>query len=402
MPKTSIGFLPVLLCAAISVPMWAQSEIGGATLNGAVLDASGAAVSGAKVTVRNNETNFTRSTESTGSGLYTFNRLPVGSYDLTVEFAGFKTFQQKGISLTVGAVVTIDPRLEVGAASETVSVTSEAPVVETTRSNASSTVNSRAISDLPVNGRNFIDFTVLTPGVVRDPTRGGDLAFGGQRGPSNALLVDGADSNNLFYGQATGRTGFRPYAFSQDAVQEFQVSANSFPAEVGRASGGVINMITKSGTNAFHGTAFEFYRDKGMNANTFINNRVGARKNPYHFNQFGGTLGGPVVKDKLFFFLSYDGQRNKQSQIVAPNIAPPGGASGPFGKYLNPYLIGLQNNVGLVKGDWNISDKDRLSVRYNLSRYTGINQESFGTNVAEEHSGNNEVNTDNVAGVYTR
>jgi len=386
----------------LAVPCLAQSEIAGATLNGTVTDPSGAVVPGAKVTVRNVDTGFTRSMESTDGGLYALSRLPVGSYDLTVEFKGFKTVQQKSIPLTVGAVLTIDVRLEVGAATETVSVSAEPPVVETTRSNSSSTVTSRSITDLPVNGRNFIDFTVLTPGVVKDPTRGGDLAFGGQRGPNNALLVDGADSNNLFYGQATGRTGFRPYAFSQDAVQEFQVNANSFPAEVGRASGGVINMITRSGTNAFHGTAFEFYRDKGLNANTFINNRNGAKKNPYHFNQFGGTLGGPIAKDKLFFFVSYDGQKNKQSQIVAPNIAPPGGATGPFGKYLTPYLIGLENNVGLAKVDWNISDKDRLSVRYNMSRYTGLNQESFGSNVAEEHSGNNEVNTDNIAAVYTR
>jgi len=391
--------LAVLFSSAI---VFAQSEIGGATLNGVVTDPSNAVVAGAKITVRNAAIGLTRSMETTNAGLYSFSRLPAGTYDLNVESPGFKTIAQKDIQLTVGAVVTMDTRLEVGGITETVSVAAEVPVIETTRSNVASTVNAQSIVDLPVNGRNFIDFTVLTPGVVKDPTRGGDLAFGGQRGPNNALLVDGADSNNLFYGQATGRTGFRPYAFSQDAVQEFQVNSNSFPAEVGRASGGVINVITRSGTNEFHGTAFEFYRDKGMNANTFINKRTGARKSPYHFNQFGGTLGGPIQKDRLFFFVSYDGQRNQQTQIVVPNIAPPGGASGPFGKYLKPYAIGLNNNVGLVKGDWNISDKDRLSVRYNLSRYTGLNQESFGSNVAEEHSGNNEVNTDNIAAIYNR
>ena len=187
-----------------------------------------------------------------------------------------------------------------------------------------------------------------------------------------------------------------------DAIQEFQVNANSYPAEVGRASGGVINVITRSGTNDFHGTAFEFYRDKGMNAHTFVNNRVGAPKNPYHFNQFGGTLGGPVVRNKLFFFVSYDGQRNAQTQLVTPVTLPPPSAASVFNKYLTPYQIGLNNNVGLVKVDWNASDKDRVSVRYNISRYTGVNQESFGTNVAEEHSGNNEVNTDNIAANYQR
>jgi hypothetical protein len=380
----------------------AQSEIGSAALNGTVTDSSGAAVPSAMVTVRNADTGLTRSMETTTAGLYSFNGLPAGKYELTIGTPGFRTIDHKDVVLSVGSLITIDGKLEVGGITETVSVAAEAPVIETSKSNFATTVDTRSIVDLPVNGRNFIDFTTLTPGVVRDPTRGGDLAFGGQRGPNNALLVDGADSNNLFYGQATGRTGFRPYAFSQDAVQEFQVNANSFAPEIGRASGGVINVITRSGTNDFHGTAFEFYRDKGMNANTFINNRVNARKNPYHFNQFGGTFGGPIEKDRLFFFGSYDGQRNKQTQIVVPNIAPPGGAAGPFGKYLTPYPIGLNNNVFLVKGDWNISGLDRLSVRYNMSRYTGINQESFGSNVAAEHSGNNQVNTDNIAAVYNR
>src|SRR3954453_22028209 len=380
----------------------AQSEAGGATLNGTVTDATGAAVAGAKVTATSPSTGFTRVIQTSEAGLYTFPRIPVGTYEVAVEAPGFKRAVQRSIALSVGSVLTVDLQLEVGAASETVSVTSEAPVVETTRTATATTVTTQQVRDLPVNGRNFLDFTVLTPGVVRDPTRGGDLAFGGQRGPNNSLLVDGADSNNLFYGQATGRTGFRPYAFSMDAIQEFQVNANSYPAEVGRASGGVINVITRSGTNEFHGTAFEFYRDKGLNANTFVNNRAGARKNPYHFNQFGGTMGGPIFRNKLFFFVSYDAQRNAQTQLVTPVTLPPPSAASVFNKYLTPYQIGLNNNVGLAKVDWNVSDKDRISVRYNISRYTGVNQESFGTNVAEEHSGNNEVNTDNIAANYQR
>jgi hypothetical protein len=399
MTKSRYLLLGVFFLTSVA---FGQSSIGGAALNGTVTDPSGAAIAGAKVTAVNSGTGLTRTTETTNAGLYDFPSLPVGNYDLTIEKAGFSGVKRTGIPLAVGAVVTIDMPLQVGATQEVVSVTAEAPVVETTRSGTATTVNMESVANLPLNGRSFIDLSTLTPGVVRDPTRGGDLAFGGQRGPNNSLLVDGADSNNLFYGQATGRTGFRPPAFSQGAIQEFQINTNSYAAEIGRASGGVLNVITRSGANAFHGEAFEFYRDKGMNANLFINNRTGARKNPYHFNQFGGTLGGPVVKDKLFFFFSYDGQRNKQSQVVVPTVAPPGGASGPFGKYLTPYQIGLENNLGLVKVDWNISNADRLSVRYNLSRYTGVNQESFGPNIAEEHSGNNEVNTDNIAAVYTR
>jgi hypothetical protein len=370
-------------------------------LNGTVTDQSGAAVPNAKVTAANPQTGLSRTTQTTDVGLYSFPRLPVGSYDLTVEVQGFKASKRTGVPLEIGSVATIDVKLEVGNAQETVSVTAEAPVVETTRSSAASNVTEKAVANLPVNGRNFIDFTTLTPGVVRD-TRGGDLSFAGQRGPSNTLLVDGADANNLFFGQAVGRTGFRPYAFSEDAVQEFQVNTSGYAAEIGRAGGGAVNVITRSGTNSFHGSAFEFYRDKGMNANTFVNNRSGVKKLPYHFNQFGGTLGGPVKKDRLFFFFSYDGQRNTSNQIVVPNIQPTGAALTALQKYLAPYKQGLNNNVYLGKVDWNINNNDRLSVRYNVSRYTGINQESFGTNISEEHSGNNEVNTDNLNVLYTK
>ena len=380
----------------------AQVAVGGASLNGTITDPSGGAVPNANVTVVNTTTGLTRSTTTNDAGLYTFIALPVGTYDLTVEAKGFKTPKRTGIQLQVGAAATIDVRLEVGATQETVTVAAEAPVVETTRSSAASTVTEKAVANLPVNGRNFIDFTLLTPGVVRDQRGTGDLSFAGQRGTANSLLVDGADSNNLFFGEALGRTGFRPYSYSEDAVQEFQVNTVGYPAEIGRAGGGAINLVTKSGTNAFHGSAFEFYRDKGLNANTFINNSRGLAKQPYHFNQFGGTLGGPIKKDKLFFFFSYDGQRNTQNEILSPNIYPTGAALAALQQYLTPYIIGLKNNVYLGKVDWNIGPNDRFSVRFNASRYTGVNEENASTTSALQHTGDNEVNTDNLATWYTK
>ncbi|HUJ72998.1 MAG TPA: carboxypeptidase regulatory-like domain-containing protein, partial [Verrucomicrobiae bacterium] len=386
----------------VPIPSFAQIVIGGASLNGTITDPSGAAVPNAKVTVTNTATGLTRITLTSDVGLYNFADLPVGTYDLSTDATGFKTARRTAIPLQVGAVATVNVRLDIGNVQETVSVEAEAPVVETTRTSAAANVTEKAVANLPVNGRNFIDFTLLTPGVVRDVRGTGDLSFAGQRGTSNSLLVDGADSNNLFFGQATGRTGFRPYAFSQDAVQEFQVNTAGYTAEVGRAGGGAINMVTKSGTNAFHGTAFEFYRDKSLNANTFTNNRSGLPKLPYHFNQFGGTLGGPIKKDKLFFFFSYDGQRNTSNQVLAPNIAPTGAALAALQQYLQPYIVGLDNNVYLGKVDWNIGPNDRLSVRYNASRYTGVNQENPGPTSALQHTGNNQVNTDNVAASYTK
>jgi hypothetical protein len=392
----------LLLIGALAASAFAQSQVGGASLNGTVTDASGAAVPNAKVSVKNTATSFSRGTDTSDAGQYVFTALPVGEYELTVDAQGFKTAQRTALRLEVGAAATIDVRLEVGTAAETVSVVADAPVVETTRTSAASNVTEKAVENLPVNGRNFIDFTLLTPGVVRDIRGTGDLSFAGQRGTVNTLLVDGADSNNLFFGEATGRTGFRPYAFSEDAVQQFQVNTVGYPAEIGRAGGGAINVVTRSGSNDFHGSAFEFYRDRALNANTFVNNRTGARKGAYHFNQFGGTVGGPIKKDSLFFFFSYDGQRNTSNQILAPNTPPTGAALTALQQFLEPYIVGLKNNVYLGKGDWNITANDRVSVRYNASRYTGINQENAGPSSAREHTGDNQVNTDNLAGLYTR
>ncbi|MDQ6678202.1 MAG: TonB-dependent receptor [Acidobacteriota bacterium] len=407
----------VLTVLLYPLSVYAQSELGGSNLNGTVTDPSGAVVIGATVKLTSEATGFTRVTQSNGAGLYNFVRVPVGAgYVLSVEQSGFRTARQEGIRLDVGAVVTLDVALQVGANSEVVSVAADIPIVETGRSQTATTVNERAVADLPVNGRNFIDFTRLTPGVVTDPTRGGDLSFGGQRGPANSLLVDGAESNSVFFGQAVGRTGFRPYSFSQDAVQEFQVNTNDYPAEIGRAGGGVINVVTKSGTNAVHGTAFEFYRDKALNANTFTNNRGNTDlgipnssipKQPYHFNQFGGSLGGPVIKDKLFFFLNYDGQRNTAPQVVIPSIPVPANLLPQLGQYLTPYTTGANNDVGLVKFDWNIDQRQRFYIRYNINRFTGTNYENtnlnaVGTTSSQSHTGDSQVATDNIAMSYSR
>ena len=399
------SLLLALGLSAFGCVTFAQSEIGGATVNGTVTDPAGAAVPGAKVTVTDSATGIERVTNTSEAGMFSFNALPSGAYDLNVEARGFKAGRRTGIGLTVGAVNTVDVALVIGAAQETVSVTaSDAPLVEFTRSQTSTTVTSGQVSGLPVNGRNFLDFTLLTPGVVRDPTRGGDLSFGGQRGTSNSLLVDGADSNNGFFGQSTGRagTGRNPYSFSQDAVQEFQVSTNGYAAEVGRAGGGVINVITKSGTNDFHGAAFEFFRDKALNANSWENNKNGRRKRAYHFNQFGGDLGGPMVKNKLFFFFDYDGQRNTTPNPVFFTVPPPAdAASQQAAQMLQPFLASytnsLNNDVYLGKADWEINTNQRLSVRYNANRFKGVNFENTGSASALAHTGNASVSTDNVA-----
>lgn len=313
----------------------------------------------------------------------------------------------------MGSAVTLDVTLEVGGTSETITVSEAASAIETTRSQTSTIVNERLVRDLPINGRNYLDFTTLTPGVVRDP-RGGDLSFGGQRGTLNSFLIDGADSNNLFFGQSTGRQGTRnPYSVSQDAVQEFQVNTNGYAAEVGRAAGGVVNVITKSGTNDLHGGAFFFYRDTNLNANNAINKSNNRPRAPYKFRQFGADLGGPVVRDKIFFFFSYDGQRNSEPV----SLFPPAGllASLPSlpaeaqtgyqsiaSTYYHDYSRGLDNDVLLAKADGNASANQTVNFRWSGNRFTGRNFENAGAQRAVEATGDSKVITDSFIGAYTR
>jgi len=411
-PRGLTTSFALLLLSGIA---YAQSEVGGASLNGTITDPSGAVVAAAKVTATNSGTGLSRTMQTSDAGLFNFGRLPVGTYDLSVEANGFKTARKTGLALSIGAVVTLDLRLEIGGTQETVSVSAEIPVVESTRSQTSTSVNEKAVRDLPINGRNFLDFVTLTPGVIRDPARGGDLSFAGQRGTSNSLLVDGGDSNNTFFGQSAGRAGTRnPYTFSQEAVQEFQVNASGYSAETGRAGAGVVNVVTKSGTNDYHGNVYWFFRDKALNANTFFNNSRGIRKQPYHFNQYGANLGGPVVmpggfngKNKLFFFYNYEAQRNTLPNpvffpIAVPSDAVSQQAANELRAFQTPYTTGFDNTIHTVRIDYNISNTQFFNVRYNSHRFDGKNFENAGPQSASERTGNSSNHTDNIAAQYTK
>ncbi len=280
----------------------------------------------------------------------------------------------------------------------------EGQIVETTRSSIATTVNERAIENLPVNGRNFLDFATLTPSVVRDPTRAGDLAVGGQKGTLNSLQVDGADNNNTFFGQSFGRTGTRPpYQFSEESVQEFQVNQNGFSAEFGRAGGAVINVVTKSGTNSWHGSAFEYFRDESLNSNTPILTARGAKRPKSQINQFGGTLGGPIKRDRAFFFFAYDGQRSNIPNVVDPPnfFAQPANIRALLGPTITTYQIGRNQDVYMLKTDIGLNDRNHLTVRFNQQNFTGNNNENGGPLSAEEHSGNSVARTTTLSGALT-
>jgi outer membrane receptor protein involved in Fe transport len=398
--------LAILL--AVPLAARAQSLAAGGAIQGTVSDESGGVLPGVSVTIRNTGTGVVRETQTDGAGVYRAPLLPVGSYDVTAALTGFATTKRPSLTLNIGQVLNADLTLKVATAQEEVTVTAEAPIVEPNRTHQASTVGERAVANLPVNGRNFIDFVLTTPGVTRD-TRGGDISFAGQRGVLNSLVIDGADNNNTFFGQTLGRTGSgrAPYQFSQDAVQEFQVNRNAYSAEYGRAGGAVINVVTKSGTNEFHGSAFEFLRDKSLNANTWANKirTTIPPRAPFRVHQFGASLGGPVRKDKAFFFLSYDGQRqdipNPITLTLAPDIVNSTDPATQRGLALiraaaGDYVVTRNQDVFLGKMDYQFDAKHRLSVRYNHQNFTGGNNESTGATSAEEHTGDSLVHTRSV------
>ena len=252
-------------------------------------------------------------------------------------------------------------------------------------------MGARAVANLPVNGRNFIDFVLTTPGVVRD-SRGGDISFAGQRGTLNSLVIDGADNNNTFFGQTLGRTGSgrAPYQFSQDAVQEFQVNRNAYSAEYGRAGGAVINVVTKSGTNDFHGSAFEFYRDKSLNANSYAN-KIGtptAARSPFRDQPVRrlARRADPEGQGLLLRLLrrpAADASRTRSPGADLPaSPCPPTPTPRPASPRVqakaDDYRAARDQDVFLAKVDYQLTRSTACRVRYNHQNFTGENNENSG------------------------
>jgi len=395
-------FAIALLAAIVPFAAFAQSSNG--SISGTVTDDSGAVLPGVTITAVNTATGLTRTTQSNTVGHFDVPLLPPGTYSVSSELSGFQPVKYDRIVVNIGSDSAVNFKLKQGV-SESVTVTAAAPLVDTTRSEVSSVVGEKAIENLPTNGRNFIDFVLTTPGVVRD-VRLGDISFAGQRGTLNSLVIDGANNDNTFFGQALGRTGSgrAPYQFSQDAVKEFQVNTNSYSAEYGRAGGAVINVVTKSGTNEFHGTAFDFLRDRRYNANDYINTiqsppRV---KGPYHFDQYGFSLGGPIVPEKHFFFGNYDAQRNSIDNpillgVAASQVPSDAASQAGYQKVLalsDTYQKTQNQDVFLLKTDHELLKNDHLSLRYNRQKFTGGNFENGNSSNALGHTGDSLVQTD--------
>ena len=365
----SVLAVALLLCVpALSV---AQSQATTGVIEGTVSDPTGAPIPGATVVVKNTATNLERTLATDTDGRFRALLLPTGPYRVTVSLKGFATLVREGLVLTVGQAANLALTLKVSSVQEEIVVQADSPVIETTRAESSTRINSATIQGLPNNGRNFLDFTKLTPGVsiVQGPD-GDELTINGQKGIYNNVSVDGADFNNPFFGEQRG--GQRPaFTFNLDAVQEVVVVASGANAEFGRSNGGFVNVVTKSGTNDVHGTLHAYFKDDALSSAPKKADGSEADKFPFSQQQFGFTLGGPIVKDKAFYFVALDYQNGDSTKQTDPSRIEPRvvdyfaslGSPGENGS------IDRTNDarVFLAKVDWQLGPKHLATLRYNYT-----------------------------------
>jgi hypothetical protein len=354
------------------------------SIAGSVKDPAGGAVAGSKLTLTNVATNAKTEAMSDTNGSFQFLQLAPAEYSLVVEYPGFKKVTEQHIVVQVDQITHVDLALVVGSVLEVVEVNSGVtPLLETDRSTLSSVVNSQVISSMPLNARQYLDLALLTPGVVPSATgtQGGGFNVAGARSQSNVFLLDGVSNIDTQINSALGN--FRV----TDAVQEFAVQTSVATAEFGRGTGGQVSIVTKSGTNRFHGSAFEYFRNDILDARDFFTNKSGGQKTPLHRNQYGATLGGPILREKMFFFLSYEGFRQVAPQVSstqvpsgteralvtdpisksllqfwpAANVTPTGGSKI---NYIANVRATTFDETGLAKVDYNFSEKDHLMARW--------------------------------------
>jgi carboxypeptidase family protein len=391
--------LTAIISLAIAVPAAGQSQITTGVIDGTVVDSSGGVLPGVDVDVRNVDTNLDRVLVTDRDGRFVVPQLPAGRYTVRLQLAGFATVVQENVLVTVGQTVRLTPTMRVSSITETVTVTSSVETVDTARTAVANTLDETTISTTPILGRKFEDLLTLTPGVsvVQGPD-GDEITIAGQRGIFNSISLDGGDYTNGFFGEQVG--GQRAAIdITLDAVKEFQVIASGATAEFGHTAGGVVNVITKSGTNMVHGSLFYYQRLEALTGDT----SDGKPLQDFHREQFGGTIGGPIVKDKAFYFVALEGVREN---LLRANLSDPIGTPCPvsapslpadasliatsgdcqrlallsfFKATRNqdegqPVQHQINNNALLAKGDWNLAPPHNLSASYNYDFSKNLNQ----------------------------
>lgn len=387
----------VVLTLLPVVPAFGQA--GGGSIVGNVNDSSGGAVMDAAVRARHLGTNVVNETRTNSSGYYEFPLLPAGRYVVDVEKTGFQRTRSQEFDLNTGTRPRLDFGLKVASVTESVEVSAAAPLINTTTTDLGVVMPTQKIDTLPLNGRNFQQLVGLQAGVLDRPSgsvggRGG-IEFNGSPAYGNNVLLDGVDATfgeNNGLGTAAGGGDSLINTVSVDAIQEFKATGSAFSAEFGRATGGVLLVTTKSGTNQFHGTLFEFFRNDKLDAAGFFNNRSNLARPTRRQNQYGGNLGGPIKKDKLFFFFNYEGAQVRRYSTVTGNVPTPAllaqvtpgirahlnGLPKEFTATTNP-LIGFHRrndrvtndeNTYMSRGDWRPTNSHQLSLRYNYNNQT--------------------------------
>ena len=348
---TARWLVAVVVVVLASVPRGSFAQVTTAEVAGTIADESGAVLPGVAVTARNVQTGLERSTVSNEHGRYTLFALPPGEYVIRAELAGFGTDSRDGLSLSINQQVVLNLTLKVATVAESVTVTSEAPLVQTTKAELGQTIDTKTIDSLPLNGRDFAQLAALVPGVKSTGT-GATLNIGGQISRNNSFSVDGVDNNSELLGGRQAR-------YSQDVIREFQVLTNQFSAEFGRASGGVVNILTRSGTNDTDGRAFYYLRDEALDATPVF----AAAKAPFRRQQFGGTMGGPIVRDRTHYFASIERlTEDRVASVVTPVLR---------GDFPQP----TYETLGFGKLTHQISDRHSLLASYNMAKQ---NQEGQG------------------------
>lgn len=376
MRSRSLAFLFVALSCLTATSLLA-SPVG--TIAGTVKDSTGAVIAGVKLTLTNAGTNAKVTATSDDKGDFQFLQLAPAPYSLVAESSGFKKANVTSILVQVDQVTRVDVSLELGSVTESVQVEAVAPLLENDKSTLSSVVDNRTIASMPLNARQFLDLALLTPGTLpaSTGTQGGGFNVAGARSQSNLFLLDGISNMDTQINSALN--AFR----ITDAVEEFAVQTSVATAEFGRGTGGQVSIVTKSGTNSLHGSVFEYLRNSDFDAADFFTNKLGGKKNPLHRNQYGGTLGGPILRDKLFFFGSYEGFRQVAPTVSTtrvPTDAERASVVDPISRRLlqfwpAPNTSGTTNfianvgsttfdNTGLIKIDYNITSSDHVTGRW--------------------------------------
>ena len=401
-----------LLVLALSALTFAQSTTTG-SIGGVVTNPAKEVVAGAAVTVKNIGTNKEDTATTDDTGRFKAPNLQPGIYAVTVSSSGFSPMTVDNVTVEIGRETTLEIALSVGPVTGSVDVSAEAPAINTIQPDFSTNLNQTSINELPVNGRRWSNFAILTPGAVPDGNFG-LISFRGISGLLNNSTVDGGDNNQGFFSEERGRTR-SAYSISQAAIREFQVNTSNFAAEYGRSAGGVINAVTKSGTNEFHGSAFLYNRNNrwgARNPNTFINRLVNGVSTREAFKpednryQFGGTIGGPIVKDKAFFFFSYDEQRRKFPGVAV--FSTPGylntvnrttllarGLTTPQIDSALSFINDLTGEVPrrgdqrlfLPKVDWHLTDNNQFTATYNRLRWKSPAGVQTGATVTRDRAG---------------